>query len=175
MAFWGEYRQIVATVLRGSLAGFGLLLFSSGDTAPEMDIYCLALNIYFEARGEPEEGRLAVAHVVLNRTTDRRWPRTPCAVIADGWPDAGPLCQFSWYCDGLPDIPRPGTSWRDAKRLAELVYWGRSKDPTGGAFWYHADYVKPWWSKRLRPGPKIGHHIFYHDPEPSAASGAASL
>ncbi|MCK4867057.1 MAG: cell wall hydrolase, partial [Alphaproteobacteria bacterium] len=28
---------------------------------------CLALNVYFEARGEPREGQVAVAHVVMNR------------------------------------------------------------------------------------------------------------
>lgn len=162
--FGRTYGPVTVMVLRGSLAGMGLLLFTSGETAPEMDVYCLALNIYFEARGEPEDGRRAVAHVVLNRVADRRWPRTPCEVVSEGWPAAGPLCQFSWFCDGRPDIPRPGASWKDAKRLAELVYWGRSQDPTGGAFWYHADYVNPWWSKRLQAGPKIGHHIFYRDP-----------
>lgn len=162
--FWALYRGAILAVLRGSAAGFVLLLFSSGDIAPESQVHCLALNIYFEARNEPENGRRAVAHVVLNRVADRRWPATACAVIAQGWPEAGPLCQFSWYCDGRPDIPRAGAHWRDATRLAGMVYRGRSQDPTGGAFWYHADYVAPLWSKHLRRGPKIGHHIFYHDP-----------
>jgi hypothetical protein len=151
-------------VFRGAVAGLVLLLFSSGDIAPEQDVNCLALNIYFEARNEPEVGRRAVAHVVLNRVADRRWPNTPCAVIAQGWPEAGPLCQFSWYCDGRSDVPRAGAHWRDATRLADMVYQGRSQDPTGGAFWYHADYVAPWWRKHLQRGPKIGHHIFYQDP-----------
>jgi len=164
----------ILAVLRGAAAGLVLLLFSSGETAPEQDVNCLALNIYFEARNEPEEGRRAVAHVVLNRVADRRWPSTPCAVIAQGWPEAGPLCQFSWYCDGRSDIPRAGPYWRDATRLADMVYWGRSTDPTGGAFWYHADYVTPWWSKYLRRGPKIGHHIFYQDPAPPKAPAVKS-
>lgn len=158
----------ILAALRGAAVGLVLLLFSSGETAPEQDVNCLALNIYFEARDEPEEGRRAVAHVVLNRVADRRWPSTPCAVIAQGWPEAGRVCQFSWYCDGRSDIPRAGPHWRDATRLADKVYWGRSTDPTGGAFWYHADYVTPWWSKHLRRGPKIGHHIFYLDPDKPA-------
>jgi spore germination cell wall hydrolase CwlJ-like protein len=158
----------VLTVLRGTAAALVLLLVSSGEIAPEQDIHCLALNIYFEARNEPEDGRRAVAHVVLNRVADRRWPDNACAVIAQGWPEAGPLCQFSWYCDGRPDIPRAGAHWQDANRLAERVFWGRSDDPTGGAFWYHADYVSPWWSEHLRRGRKIGRHIFYHDPAKSA-------
>lgn len=162
--FWATHRGAALAVFRGTAAGFVLLLFSSGDIAPEQAVHCLALNIYFEARGEPEDGRRAVAHVVLNRAADRRWPNTPCAVIAQGWPEAGPLCQFSWYCDGRSDVPRAGAHWRDATRLADLVYQGRSQDPTDGALWYHADYVAPWWSKHLRRGPKIGHHIFYRDP-----------
>lgn len=150
--------------LRGAMASLVLLLVTSGATAPEQGIHCLALNIYFEARGEPEEGQLAVAHVVLNRVADRRWPDNACAVIAQGWPEDGAFCQFSWFCDGRSDIPRTGAAWRDANRLAKRVFWGGSTDPTGGAFWYHADYVSPWWSKFLRRGPKIGHHIFYLDP-----------
>lgn len=159
-------RGAIRAILRGAAAAclLLLLLLSSGDVSPEQDVYCLALNIYFEARGEPEAGRRAVAHVVLNRAADRRWPDSPCAVIAQGWPESGPLCQFSWYCDGNSDIPRPGAHWRDAARLADLVYRGRSQDPTSGALWYHADYVTPWWSSNLRRGPKIGRHIFYHDP-----------
>lgn len=170
-AFRACYGAAVIAVARGSAAAAALLVFSSGDTAPGQDLDCLALNIYFEARGEPEAGRRAVAHVVLNRVDDRRWPANPCAVIAEGWPEAGRKCQFSWYCDGHSDVPRADASWRDARRLAELVYWGRSKDPTGGAFWYHADYVSPLWSKHLRRGPKIGHHIFYYDP--GASGGLA--
>ena len=163
-ALWAAKGPPVLAVLRGLAAAFALLLASSGETAPEQDIHCLALNIYFEARNEPEEGRRAVAHVVLNRVADRRWPDTACAVIAEGWPEAGRLCQFSWYCDGRSDIPRDGARWRDANLLAERVFWGRSQDPTGGAFWYHADYVAPWWSRQLQRGPTIGRHIFYNDP-----------
>lgn len=169
------HRGAVLAVFRGAVAGTVLLLFSSGDIAPEQDVHCLALNIYFEARGEPEDGRRAVAHVVLNRVADRRWPNTPCDVIAQGWPEAGPLCQFSWYCDGRSDVPRAGAHWRDATRLADMVYQGLSRDPTGGAFWYHADYVAPWWSKHLQRGPKIGHHIFYRDPVKSTPPANQTL
>jgi len=174
-ALWVANGPLVLAVLRGAAAAIVLLLASSGETAPEQDIHCLALNIYFEARYEPEEGRRAVAHVVLNRVADRRWPDNACAVIAQGWPDAGRLCQFSWYCDGRSDIPREGVRWRDANLLAERVFWGRSKDPTDGAFWYHADYVSPWWSKKLRRGATIGHHIFYLDPAPLRAPVGKSL
>ncbi|UCH74312.1 MAG: cell wall hydrolase [Rhodospirillales bacterium] len=145
------------------VAGLALLFVSGAEAGLHREIGCLALNIYFEARFEPEAGRRAVAHVVLNRVADRRWPDTPCRVIADGFPDAGALCQFSWYCDGKSNRPKRDRQWRDAQQLARGVYWGRGHDPTGGALWYHADYVDPGWRYALRRGPQIGRHIFYHD------------
>jgi len=154
------------TALYGGIAGLALLFVSAAEGGLQREIDCLARNIYFEARFEPEEGRRAVAHVVLNRVADARWPDSACRVIAEGFPDAGLLCQFSWYCDGKPNRPRRGGPWRDATRLALQVYWGRSADPTHGALWYHADYVAPEWRRALRRGPQIGRHIFYYDPVP---------
>ena len=55
-------------------------------------------------------------------------------------------------------------AWRQAKLIAEDAYYGASSDPTGGALWYHADYVAPWWRASLAEGPIIGRHIFYLDP-----------
>jgi len=145
------------------VAATAVLFVNGAEGGLQREIECLALNIYFEARFEPEDGRRAVAHVVLNRVRDGRWPGTPCRVIADGFPDAGPLCQFSWYCDGRSNRPARDPYWRDATRLAQLVYWGRGVDPTHGALWYHADYVNPEWRHALRRGPQIGRHIFYYD------------
>ncbi len=53
-----------------------------GDTLPAVE--CLALNIYHEARGEPEAGRLAVGHVVVNRALDGRFPKDVCQVVRQG-------------------------------------------------------------------------------------------
>jgi len=147
-----------------TIAATAVLFVSGAEGGLQREIECIARNIYFEARFEPEEGRRAVAHVVLNRVRDRRWPDTPCRVIAEGFPEAGPLCQFSWYCDGRSNRPLRDPYWRDATWLAQLVYWGRDVDPTHGALWYHADYVDPAWRRALRRGPQIGHHIFYYDP-----------
>ena len=43
-------------------------------------VECLAKNIYHEARGEPANGKQAVAHVVLNRVNRNDFPNTICAV-----------------------------------------------------------------------------------------------
>ncbi len=129
--------------------------------APAGEIECLALNIYFEARGEPEAGQLAVGHVVMNRVASARFPGTVCGVIQQGGELRRYRCQFSWWCDGRSDKPRNKRLWEKSAELALMVYWGQTEDPTQGALWYHADYVKPYWRKAFERGPKIGRHIFY--------------
>lgn len=126
------------------------------------DLKCLALNIYFEARSEPLDGKLAVGHVVLNRVADKRFPDKICEVVKQGGFKTLHKCQFSWWCDGRSDRPRNVQAWKESQVLARLIFWGYSEDPTEGALWYHADYVKPVWRTRLSPGPMIGRHQFYH-------------
>ncbi len=129
--------------------------------APADEIRCLALNIYFEARGEPESGQVAVGHVVMNRVASSRFPGTVCGVVQQGGALRRNRCQFSWWCDGRSDKPGNKRLWEKSAELALKVYWGRTVDPTEGALWYHADYVKPAWRKTFDRGPKIGRHIFY--------------
>ncbi|WP_051906917.1 cell wall hydrolase [Methylomarinum vadi] len=125
------------------------------------EIYCLALNIYFEARGESELGQKAVGHVVMNRVGDAKFPNSICRVVKQGGERKLNRCQFSWWCDGRSDRPTNLASWYKSFRIAHEIYSGKSTDPTQGALWYHAEYVNPYWKKALRRGPKIGRHIFY--------------
>jgi spore germination cell wall hydrolase CwlJ-like protein len=125
--------------------------------------HCLALNIYFEARSEPLLGKITVGHVVLNRMRDRRFPKSACAVIRQGGYRVRYRCQFSWWCDGLSDRPANRRAWRQSVQIANLISVGALPDPSGGALWYHADYVKPSWSKSLSRRAKLGRHIFYVD------------
>ena len=46
------------------------------------DIDCLAKNIYYEAGSEPEEGKVAVAMVTINRVRDGRFGRSICSVVS---------------------------------------------------------------------------------------------
>jgi len=131
------------------------------EADPQEELNCLALNIYFEARNEPRKGQSAVAHVVMNRVADSRFPDTACKVVRQGGERVRHRCQFSWWCDGRSDRPRNRRVWERAQAMAQDVYWGRSEDPTQGALWYHADYVMPYWGRVFERGPKIGRHIFY--------------
>jgi len=128
---------------------------------PKSEIACMALNIYFEARGEPDLGKYAVGHVVLNRVAGKRFPSTICEVIRQGGEVRRNRCQFSWWCDGRSDKPRDKREWQRSNEIALNIYWGRSVDPTGGSQWYHADYVSPAWRSDFQAGPKIGRHLFY--------------
>ena len=80
-------------------------------------LFCLAMAIYFEARGEPMVGQVAVAQVVINRVTDYRYPDDVCAVVKEGyyysWDKNKPIkdkCQFSFWCDGKPETINDLTS-----------------------------------------------------------------
>lgn len=141
-------------------------LAGDGLTAVQAELQCLAQNIYFEARSEPLEGKLAVGHVVLNRMADERFPEKECAVIRQGGDRRLHRCQFSWWCDGRSDTPRNAQAWQEAMVLATLIKAGLVPDPTKGALWYHADYVNPGWAVRLGKSVHIGRHIFYTDPVP---------
>ena len=135
--------------------------FASDPDKLREELTCLTRNIYFEARSEPLEGKLAVAHVVMNRVASKYFPDTVCGVVQDGTDEVLHKCQFSWYCDGKPDVVDDATAWLEATALASQVYWGRVDDPSRGALWYHADYVSPNWRKAFAEGPTIGRHIFY--------------
>jgi spore germination cell wall hydrolase CwlJ-like protein len=128
-------------------------------------IECLATAIYFEARGEPDAGKLAVGHVVMNRVAADDYPDTVCSVVKQGGHERLHRCQFSFYCDGRSDEPTEQEAWRHSQALARAVFWDFSPDPTGGARWYHADYVAPAWRTHFEKGPVIGQHVFYLAPE----------
>lgn len=127
---------------------------------------CLATNIYFEARNQPEMGQIAVTHVVLNRARDPRFPDTPCAVIKQGRMSDGMVyinqCQFSWYCDGKPKRVKKEV-WEQNLKIAEraLNLYIRGVDYSKGSTFYHATYVNPNWARYKKHMAKIGDHHFY--------------
>lgn len=141
----------------------------NGDALDDA-LHCLALNIYFEARGEPEMGRLAVGHVVLNRVNDSRFPNTVCGVIKDGGETTLHRCQFSWWCDGKSDEPTDEAAWAASQEAAQKVFWALAPDLTGGALWYHAHYVDPSWRHRFVKSAVIGQHVFYQRPAQVASA-----
>ena len=145
------------------------------DLYTEEDVQCLALNIYHEARNELLAGKVGVADVTLNRVFDSRYPNTICDVVKDAKLSQWHLsegrevpirnkCQFSWYCDGLPDEPREGTSWQNSQLISRnFLTYGEFRGITEGATHYHASYVSPKWinDRGMKMVGSIGEHIFY--------------
>lgn len=120
---------------------------------------CMALAIYWEARGEGRRGMVAVGWTILNRAGSEHFPATPCAVVYQG-SERSP-CQFSWWCDGKSDRPRNRISWTKALVIAAELLVDPPRDPTKGALFYHSKSILlPWRRPRVRT-VRIGNHIFY--------------
>lgn len=128
---------------------------------------CLALNIYYEARGSNLADKAGVADVVLNRVYDTRYPNNVCDVVHQGKTDANGnmvrnMCQFSWYCDGKHDRPQDEDRWQEAQLIAyNMLNHNKYRGITEGATHYHATYVNPSWASSLQLIGRLGAHIFY--------------
>lgn len=123
------------------------------------ELECLAQNIYFEARGEPEPGRVAVAHVTLNRVGAASFPDSICGVVRQGGRERP--CQFEWYCNDKPNVPSDSVAWLDAQAIAYRVLSGTEPDPTKGALYFHHISLQPGWASARLGATTIGRHIFF--------------
>ncbi|WP_086606878.1 cell wall hydrolase [Erythrobacter donghaensis] len=127
------------------------------DTSEAMDaeLRCLAGAVYFEARGEPLAGQLAVAQVIINRSEDRRFPRSYCGVVAQPG-------QFSFMRGRQMPAVREGTpAWTRAVAIARIAHQGLWESEAEGAVFFHARYVKPGWRRTKTRLAQIDTHIFY--------------
>ena len=141
----------------------GLNFRYQGETQAEFEERerrCLATAIYFEARGEPLRGQVAVAQVILNRVRSPIFPQTICGVVYQGQHQKG--CQFSFTCDGKTDNPRNDAQWAQAQDISRQIMGGELWLPeVGYSTFYHANYVSPRWAGSMNKIDKIGRHIFY--------------
>ena len=124
-------------------------------------LLCIALNIYFEARSEDLQGKVAVGSVVMNRIAHERFPDSACDVVYQGGDKVRHRCQFSWFCDGLSDNPYEKDEWKQAYTLAIWIYGIGLPDITEGALWYHSNDVSPAWA--TTDYIQIGSHKFYKE------------
>ena len=115
---------------------------------------CLAVSVYFESKGEPLDGQLAVAQTMINRTQSGRFPASVCGVLRQRG-------QFSFvHAGALPAVPRSSVAWRDAVAIARIARDGLWKAAAPGALFFHAARVSPGWNHVVRVA-SIGNHIFY--------------
>lgn len=129
----------------------------------QQSLTCLALNVYFEARGEPKAGRYAVAEVTMNRVASPRYPASVCGVVyQQNWDTLRKryVGAFSWT--EFETLPEPkGKDWLEARQVAEEVYYRRNEPKLADALHYHADHIRPSWSRHRARVAQIGNHVFY--------------
>jgi spore germination cell wall hydrolase CwlJ-like protein len=125
---------------------------------------CLTKNIYWEAAGEPFEGKVAVAQVTLNRVDDGRFGKGVCGVVYQkNIIYEKVICQFSWVCESTHKIkPVYAAMYKESEEVAKKVLLENFRLPgLSNAMYYHATYVQPGWRKQKIT--QIGQHIFYKD------------
>lgn len=128
------------------------------DGVSNRDLQCLARNIYWEAGGESEVGKFAVAAVTLNRVDHRRYPGSVCGVV---YQSVGRSCQFSWACNGKRNQTPTGVRWQRSVEVAHRALSGDFEDPTGGALYFHGTRERPSWSRTRLRTTRLGGHVFY--------------
>ncbi len=98
------------------------------DYDPEERDY-LIRTMVFEASGEPEAGKAAVAHVILNRKKLGKWGDNIKEVVTRPWQFEPWMTRRSEIENLSKDDPR----YRKAARIADDVLSGQEPDPTAGA------------------------------------------
>jgi cell wall hydrolase len=118
------------------------------------ELECLATGVYFESKGEPLAGQLAVGKVIANRANSGgRFPSTYCGVLFQ-------RSQFSFiHGHSLPRVARSNRMWQTAVAIAKIVDRDLKDSAADNALFFHARYVSPSW--HLKRVASIGNHIFY--------------
>jgi N-acetylmuramoyl-L-alanine amidase len=115
---------------------------------------CLAASVYFESKGEPLEGQLAVAEVVINRAeSGGRFPPSICKVVFQKG-------QFHFVRGGgFPPIAKNSRAWREAVAIAQIAMNEAWESRASKAMFFHATRVSPRWNKTRVA--QLGNHVFY--------------
>ena len=124
------------------------------SAALDDQLECLAGAIYFEARGEPLAGQLAVAEVVVNRAASGRFPASYCGVVMQ-------KSQFSFVRGGrIPAAPTGSALYQRARAIAQIAHRDLWSSAAKDAQFFHATYVSPGWNGK-KMAARIGNHVFY--------------
>jgi N-acetylmuramoyl-L-alanine amidase len=122
------------------------------SAAADEALQCLAGAIYFESKGEPLTGQLAVAEVIINRAKSGRFPANVCAVVKQRG-------QFSFVRGGqIPNI-NAGNAYRTAIAVAKVALADAWNSPADKALYFNTPDRRP--SVRAIKVASIGNHVFY--------------
>jgi spore germination cell wall hydrolase CwlJ-like protein len=155
-----QQAPVVAPTVLGAAVGAAPI----GDGA---EWECLTEALYFEARGESLSGVVAVAEVILNRVASADYPNSVCGVVRQGGQGLY-NCQFTYRCDGRPDVIGERGAYHAVGRVASYMLNGGPRTLTDGATHYHTLAVHPSWANRFPRTATIGYHHFYRQPTRTA-------
>lgn len=119
----------------------------------------LVMCVYFEARGEPEMGQVAVAHVVLNRAEQRNLDIK--GVILQPH-------QFSWVEHATQTVLSNQDFISGVFTSAKAVYKCSAQRVMGlnlmnANHFYNSAEVSPSWAEGMKEITKIGDVVFKRD------------
>jgi hypothetical protein len=140
-------KRLIIAIL---LVLLGFVCFVQGDFDQEV----VAATLIMEAGGEYDEGALEAVYEVIHNRAMRRGTQYSDECLR--------RLQFSCWNGITPEEGIEKASkhprWNEALKLA---YYKPMTNYTKGADHYHADYVNPYWAKKLQKTSIIGRHIFY--------------
>lgn len=143
-------------IFLATIMSLGLPSHSHFDTD---DFVCLSHAVYHEARAESPMGQIAVAHTILNRVEDSRWPNDICSVVTQ-------YSQFE-YIDYESTHVLILSNSIDSKALNQSIRlsvksaYGLLDDPTDGADHFYAHRsVTPFWAGEGENITIIENHTF---------------
>lgn len=170
----GVTRSLTGNVDNGLVSSEIAAPFSMADAERRDKI---ARTIVGEAAGEGYDGMMAVANVIKNRAMSGDYPVDPLDVVLQ--PN-----QFSaWNSiskggNNLVNIDENDPIYKQAAKIADLVFSGQLPDNTGGSVMYHTNNITPYWSdEALNPTygtMQIGNHTFYPQKSPDIPAPTTS-
>ena len=132
-----------------------LVAATSAEGELGRELKCLAEAVYFESRGEPLTGQLAVARVIINRSASPLFPDDYCSVVTQP-------SQFSFVRGGRIPAPNTGSdAWARATKIARVAHQDQWASAVGDSLYFHAEHVRPRWANRKTARATIDSHVFY--------------
>ena len=122
------------------------------DALSDRELRCLASGVYYESKGEPLAGQLAVAQTIINRTKSGRFPKSICSVLTQPG-------QFSFVRGGVVPSAEGRNGWSTAVAVAKVAHGDLWDGAADRALYFHARRVAPGW--RMQKVAAIGNHVFY--------------
>ena len=117
------------------------------------DLEALTRVVYCEARGEPDEGKLAVAYTVVNRSAK------------SGQSVAYEATKKSQFCVWSGTMSETAAAAK-CQTYAQQAINRSVSDPSNGATFFYSGSTVPSWAQGKTPCAQIGGHKFFKNIAP---------